>query len=122
MTTLGVTSEIARRKETSGKFPTGSDCSTAQLHFPYQQKTIKSFNAKLCLKQRQQLSGKPQGWSPVKLCPVRNRRKMRKPWGREQEEAASLLLYCRKVLLVHEAAQRKALALVGSSKETYVLL
>lgn len=71
MTTLGVTSEIASRKETSGKFPAGSDCGTAQLHFPYQQKTIKSFNAKPCLKQRQQLSGKPQGWSPVQLCPVR---------------------------------------------------
>lgn len=125
MTTSGVTSEIASRKETSSEFPAGSDYGTPLLHFPYQQKTIKSFNAKPCLKQHQQpptTIRKATGLvsCPAPSCLVWKRREMRKPRGKEQGEVPSPLLHCVKALLVLAAVWGKAL--VGSSKETNVLL
>lgn len=105
MTTSGVTSEITGRKETSSEFPAGSNCGTAQLHFPYQQKTIKSFSTKPCLKHHQQPPSalrKATGLvsCPALSCSVWKRCKMRKLKGREQGEVPSLLLHCRKALLV----------------------
>ena len=112
MTTLGVTPEIASGEETSGAIPAGSNCGTAQLHFPYQQKTIKSFNAKPCLKQRQQPPAAARKTTGPVSCPapshpVWKRHKMRKPRGREQGEVPSPLLQCGKALLVLIAARER---------------